>query len=506
MTFLLKKLFGVREKLARRDHGEESQGGGSEMPFLEHLEELRDMLIKVMVTLMVFMIGAFVFRGPLLEMIKRPMEWAELGAIIETPLEKKEWNRVESISQSAIQLSPAVREAFLKRALSEEDEKPILSYVLALPIFNATLHLKEKTDDATLLKRQEFANEALPGAENKEVRAAVLELVTMNPKAKVDRQGNLINMSALRPTEVFTLTLKLALFAGIVTAFPLLLYFIAQFVFPGLTNQEKRALIPALAIGFGLFLIGAVFCYRIVSPRVLLFFHGFGDDLGVTSDWRLGEYVTFVTQLVLIFGLSFELPVVVMTLVKLDLLSYEFMAKNRAYAVLIIVTIGAIITPTPDALTLCLLSGPMIVLYEMCIWMAFFLKRRRARDEAAEEAERAIRKPPSTLPPSTLPVGTVATGSTIHASEPETEAKDIDDEPIYEEGFGPGESDHEDESVDPYGSYDSHNSFYEEEHEDDDESTADASGDSDSESVDGSAGSDKKDGGDDAPPKPLDDD
>ena len=82
------------------------------------------------------------------------------------------------------------------------------------------------------------------------------------------------------------------------------------------------------------------------------------------------------------------LPVLVMTLVKLGVLNCEMMRRTRAYAILAIFVIAALITPTPDAFTLCLLAGPMVVLYEICIWLAFLLDRKTARREAEEEARR----------------------------------------------------------------------------------------------------------------------
>ncbi|MGY8689653.1 MAG: twin-arginine translocase subunit TatC, partial [Verrucomicrobiales bacterium] len=318
----------------------------------------------------------------LMDFIKKPVELAGLGATIELPAEidKLEWRKVQTMAKTAQGLDPAIREAFLGAALTEEDNG-LRPFIEALPIFNATLVLDEKT-------RETFVNDAIK--DNPGLRDTVLKMVKLNPKAKVDRQGNMIEMSALRISEAFTLSLKISLIAGIVIAFPLLLYFLAQFIFPGLTAKEKRAILPAVGVGFLLFLGGASFAYWFVTPRVLEFMHGYAESLDVASDWRIGYYVSFVSQLVVIFGLSFELPVVVLTLVKLELLSYEYMARTRAYAVIIIFTVAAIITPTPDAFTLTLLAGPMVFLYEISIWMAFFIDRKRKRLEAEEEAEQAV--------------------------------------------------------------------------------------------------------------------
>ena len=114
---------------------------------------------------------------------------------------------------------------------------------------------------------------------------------------------------------------------------------------------------PAMAVGFGLFLGGAVFAYYWVLPRALLFFYEWSGDMGISNDWRIGEYISFATQFTLLFGLSFELPVVVMVFVKLGLLSYETMSKTRSYAIVAIFVAAAILTPTPDVFTLLLMAA-----------------------------------------------------------------------------------------------------------------------------------------------------
>ena len=89
----------------------------------------------------------------------------------------------------------------------------------------------------------------------------------------------------------------------------------------------------------------------------------------------------------LVFGLCFELPVVVMSLVKLDLLNSQMMRSTRSYAIVIMFVLSAVITPTPDIFTMSLLAGPMVLLYELCIWMAWWLERKTAKREELEREE-----------------------------------------------------------------------------------------------------------------------
>jgi sec-independent protein translocase protein TatC len=167
---------------------------------------------------------------------------------------------------------------------------------------------------------------------------------------------------------------------------------VLQFVLPGLHANEKRVLWPSMLVGFGLFLCGVLFAYHVVLPRALEFFYEWSGSLGVSNDWRIGEYISFATQFTLLFGLSFELPVVVMVFVKLGLLSYETMSGTRTYAILAIFVAAAVITPTPDMFTMGLMALPMIVLYEICIWLAWLDRRKNRVSEEREARESEERR------------------------------------------------------------------------------------------------------------------
>src|SRR5678816_439174 len=189
-------------------------------------------------------------------------------------------------------------------------------------------------------------------------------------------------LKALGITDSIVISFHLAFYAGIVLSFPLLLYFLAQFVLPALTAVEKRFLFPAIVVSFGLFLAGVASCYFWLLPKTILFFFHDTESLGWEPMWTVQQYYSFVTRFVLGFGLAFELPVVVLTLVKFGLITYEFMAKTRPYAIVLIFVLATIITPTPDVLTLFALSLPMCLLYESCIWIAWFMQRKATRKES----------------------------------------------------------------------------------------------------------------------------
>ncbi|GAA5135382.1 hypothetical protein GCM10023213_08540 [Prosthecobacter algae] len=183
----------------------------------------------------------------------------------------------------------------------------------------------------------------------------------------------LINIDVAGP---FMMAVNVSLIAAVIASFPLLLIFVLQFILPGLKSTEKKLIFPAIAIGTGLFLGGASFAYWVVLPRALIFFSEFAASVGANQMWALNEYVTFTTRFILVFGIAFELPVIVMALVKLDFLNFRIMKSTWRHALVAITLFAAVITPTPDVLTLMLMSGPLYVLYAICVTLAYFMEKK----------------------------------------------------------------------------------------------------------------------------------
>jgi len=183
-------------------------------------------------------------------------------------------------------------------------------------------------------------------------------------------------LQSLGITDSLTISFNLAFYAGMVVSFPLLLYFAAEFVLPALTAVEKRLMLPAIAVSFLLFLSGVFACYFWLLPQTISFFFRDAQSMGWRPMWTVREYYSFVTRFTVGFGLAFELPVVVLALVRFGLLTYLFMRRTRPYAVVVIFLLAAVITPTPDMLTLLAMGMPMYLLYESCIWIAWFMDRK----------------------------------------------------------------------------------------------------------------------------------
>jgi sec-independent protein translocase protein TatC len=203
-----------------------------------------------------------------------------------------------------------------------------------------------------------------------------LVAILMHPLHVVDPA---IHLTTLKVTDSFTISLQIAFYAGIVLSFPLLLYFLAQFVMPALTARERKLLLPAIGIGFGLFLTGVFFSYFVILPKAIAWFWHDTQSMQFGAQWTAPFYFTFVTQITLAFGAAFELPVVVLVLVHLGLLTFNFLHRTRAYAIIVILIIDMLIAPSPDLITFLSLGVPMCMLYEACIWLAWVMEKRRAK-------------------------------------------------------------------------------------------------------------------------------
>jgi len=180
-------------------------------------------------------------------------------------------------------------------------------------------------------------------------------------------------------TEAFVSYLKLSVFAGFFIAFPVIAAQLYQFLAPGLYKKERRALIPYLAAAPILFLIGAAFAYYVIFPAAWRFFLSFetpGMDGGlpIQLETKVSDYLNIVMHLMIAFGLSFQLPVVLVLLVKSGMVSLESLKRGRRYAIVLIVIIAAFITP-PDIFSQIALSVPLYLLYEGSILICRNMKK-----------------------------------------------------------------------------------------------------------------------------------
>ena len=178
------------------------------------------------------------------------------------------------------------------------------------------------------------------------------------------------SLQSLGVADSMTISLELSFYTGLIISFPLLIFLLAQFLFPALKPSERQILLPVSAFGLLLFLGGVLFSYFVVLPGTLDFFFKDAKSMHWTPTWTVREYYSFTTQFLIAFGVAFEMPMVVLALVKLGFLTAEKLRKTRAAAIVTIFTVAAFITPSPDLVTYLLMGGPMVILYEFCIVLA----------------------------------------------------------------------------------------------------------------------------------------
>jgi len=206
----------------------------------------------------------------------------------------------------------------------------------------------------------------------------------MKPLLQVLPEGESQKLIYTAPHEAFVTYLKVAFIAGIGLASPVILFQLWRFIAPGLYQDEKRYLLPTVFFSTLFFVGGALFGYFIVFPFGFQFFVSFANEY-ITPMISTREFTSFATRLLLAFGLVFEMPVFAFFLARLGLLSAQFMRKQRKYAILLIFVSAAVLTP-PDVVSQMLMALPLLVLYEISVWIVtIFGKKEKAADALKEE-------------------------------------------------------------------------------------------------------------------------
>jgi sec-independent protein translocase protein TatC len=333
---------------------EEEEEGGPVKSFLEHLEDLRWVLIKTLAAAGVAMLGCLLAGN----YVVRILEWPLYRAPV------KHHGRTQTVTVTFGTNQVGV------------------------------LHISTNEPLAGLVGTNEFVRLELGIIRAPNVPGLETNLI-LGVTAKPDLEAGLAAQKSKLPIEIinlgpagsFVVATKVAFYGGLVLAAPFIFYFVAQFVFPALKMREKKYVYRGLAFGFGLFSIGVTFCYFILMPVALAASAQYAEWLGFSANqWRAEDYIGFVCKFLLGMGLGFELPVVVLTLVKIGVLNYRILASARRYVIVICFVLGALLT-TPEVITQVLMAIPLLMLYEISVWIAWYWERKEQKLQA--EAERA---------------------------------------------------------------------------------------------------------------------
>jgi sec-independent protein translocase protein TatC len=222
----------------------------------------------------------------------------------------------------------------------------------------------------------------------------VLDIITAPLERACLAQGKPCPVIYTSLIEPFFTQVKIGAFAALCITFPLIAAQIYKFVAPGLYKNERLALVPFLVATPIMFAVGATFLYFVLLPMALHFFVSYQQYANIELLPKIGEYIDLVMKLVFAFGLCFELPVILTLLAKVGIVSSQGLREKRRYAIIIVVVVAAIFTP-PDAISMISLAIPMIALYEISIWLAKSVEKKRAEDEAAAAAESSTEVTPA---------------------------------------------------------------------------------------------------------------
>jgi sec-independent protein translocase protein TatC len=187
-------------------------------------------------------------------------------------------------------------------------------------------------------------------------------------------------LSNLSITETFIVYFKVSLVCGLVIASPWVFWQIWSFIAKGLYPHEKKYVHLYLPVSLGLFLTGVISCQIFVMPRSVAALLWFNDFLGITPDLRLNDWLSFAIMLPLLFGLSFQTPLVMLFMDRIGIMDANGFKAKRKYAIFGLAVFAGVITPTPDAITMCCMWIPMCLLYELGIWMTYFMPGRHKEE------------------------------------------------------------------------------------------------------------------------------
>lgn len=310
---------------------DEDQEGGPVKTFLEHLEDLRWVLIKSLVALGLAMLLCLIAGNYVVEILKRPLDKAEITF--------PGTNKVVTVRFGTNRIG----------------------------VFQLTA---EQAQAFNLGTNRFVAVEVLP--QTLGTNQVLGWRVNADPNAAENAQKLHVDLINLKPVGGFVVAFQVALYGGLVLAGPFLFYFVAAFIFPALKMKERKYIYRGLGFGVGLFLTGVTFCYFILMPFALAASQKYSLWLGFTAyQWNAEDYISFVCKFMLGMGLGFEMPVIILTLVKIGVLNYSMLSKGRRYMIVINLFAGAVLT-TPEVLTQVMMFIPLQLLYEVSIWIAWY--------------------------------------------------------------------------------------------------------------------------------------
>ncbi len=362
----------------------EEEEGGPVKTFLEHLEDLRWVLIKSLTALGMGVLVCLLAGNVVVQVLMHPLKEAHstsgFGKYV-----SESWP-VRKLRDSAFGRSSYGAWLFKKRSTADPNAPQHISLYFATNKWGTFQLSKEQRASYPFGTNNHVALQIEPVPFGTNDSFWVLGVRADTNAAPLDTADRLnIAIVNLSPAGSFIVAFQVAIYAGIVLAAPFIVYFVAAFVFPALKMKEKKYVHRGMFFGLGLFSVGVAFCYFVLMPVALTASVQYSEWLGFSApQWRAEDYITFVSKFMLGMGVGFELPVVILVLVKIGVLNYSILSKARRYVIVINVTLGAILT-TPEVITQVLMALPLQILYEITVWIAWYWERRERKRQELEE-------------------------------------------------------------------------------------------------------------------------
>jgi sec-independent protein translocase protein TatC len=204
-----------------------------------------------------------------------------------------------------------------------------------------------------------------------------------SPQAAGPMEVRLHNLS---PAEAFMVAFHVAIYAALAVSSPFWIFYMGGFILPALNLKERSVIFSWLGWSAFLFLAGVLSTYFLLLPVALRASVKYSELLGFSAqDWRATDYIDFTCKFIFGMGLGFQFPLVVLFLVKIGILTHAHLAKYRRHVVVLSLILGAVLT-TPEVVTQVAMAIPLYLLYEICIWIAWYWERKKRRAEALLQA------------------------------------------------------------------------------------------------------------------------
>lgn len=345
----------------------------STMTFGEHLEVLRFHLIRALLGLVICVVFSLVFGEQLVRLIRQPIDAALRRADFA--------NRTQQLVQDNIKgfnlwqsVWSGIKNQFVPPTISEDDKKALEASQSMSENEKRAVTLDVLPYDLIAALHQALPQQfAEPTEELKKLDPVKLP-VQSEMFGQIRQTADKLNQAVtLNVQEAFMTYMKVSFIAGFILASPWIFYQLWLFVAAGLYPHERKYVHTYLPMSIGLFLGGVFFCFYAVLPVVLDFLLGFNGRMGITAQIRISEWINFAVMLPLMFGISFQLPLVMLFLTKINVFKVEHYLAQWKLAVLTISVISCVLTPTPDPATMMLMMVPLLLLYflgiALCRWM-----------------------------------------------------------------------------------------------------------------------------------------